>query len=137
MLWGVASGAVAVRITLPSGLIIQPCASTSCLGGLGLEDWEYEAECVVGEFPAFPRPRVPSSFSPVARVPKSSCTTSGLNISLGLCGKPPRPVIVNLFSPLAVAPPDSQVWAICVEASTISVDRLVKPRVGSTSGVVS
>jgi hypothetical protein len=51
----------------------------------------------------------------VARVPKSSSTRSEVNKSLGVEGKPPRPVTVNLLS---LSPLAAQLESICRVGST-------------------
>ncbi len=75
--------ASAVKTTSPLALNTQPVASTIGAGGvvLGL------VEIFVLEF---------LSISGL-RVTQSTCTASGVRMSLGLGGKPPRPVMMKLL----------------------------------------
>ena len=114
-------GGFAVRITSPLEFLTHPVASTMRSGAL-----------VVGLVVTDGLLRL-SLFG--LRVIKSTSTASGVNISEGLGGKPPRPVITKELRLCLL--PGLQPVSICCEISTRFTGNSTNPRLTSTSGMIS
>ena len=105
----VAVGAVAKRVTSPLSLFTHPLASTIVVGALSI------VELVAGlVLERFSREAESST--------QSTCTALLLRTCLGLGGKPPRPVMINSFSPAAEQPVAKE-----LEASTNSAGNSTNP----------